>query len=61
MRSDSENGVGLEHLLRDPLIRLVMDSDGVTDEAMIAMVEQIRRSRGGQAARGATTVARLSN
>ena len=31
-------------LLRDPLIRLVMESDGVTEQAMIALVEQVRRS-----------------
>jgi hypothetical protein len=31
-------------LLRDPLIRLVMNSDGVTEQAMIALVEQVRRS-----------------
>jgi hypothetical protein len=31
-------------LLRDPLIRLVMESDGVTEQAMIALVEQVRLS-----------------
>jgi hypothetical protein len=36
--------MGLAHLLRDPLIRLVMRSDGVTDEAMTALVMQVRRS-----------------
>ena len=27
--------------LRDPMIRLVMDSDGVTDEEMIALVRRV--------------------
>jgi hypothetical protein len=40
----SGNEAGLNSLLRDPLIRLVMDSDGVTEQAMIALVEQVRRS-----------------
>lgn len=35
---------GLARLLRDPLIRLVMDSDNVTEEAMIALIQQLRRS-----------------
>ncbi len=34
----------LTSLLRDPLIRLVMRSDGVTEQAMIAVLEQLRRS-----------------
>jgi hypothetical protein len=40
----SDDEAGLCSLLRDPLIRLVMDSDGVTEQAMIALVEQVRRS-----------------
>ena len=35
---------GLNTLLRDPLVRLVMQSDGVTEQAMIAVLEQLRRS-----------------
>ena len=31
-------------LLQDPLTRLVMDADGVTEGAMIALIDQIRRS-----------------
>jgi hypothetical protein len=31
-------------LLRDPLIRLVMESDGVTDRDMIALRDQVRRA-----------------
>ena len=31
-------------LLRDPLIRLVMRSDGVTDQAMIEVMTRLRRS-----------------
>jgi hypothetical protein len=34
----------LNSLLRDPLIRLVMQSDGVTEQAMIAVIDQLRRS-----------------
>jgi hypothetical protein len=30
-------------LLRDPLIRLVMESDGVTERDMIALRDQVRR------------------
>jgi hypothetical protein len=40
----SDNKVALACLLRDPLIRLVMDSDGVTEQAMIALLDQVRRS-----------------
>jgi hypothetical protein len=40
----SDDEVGLTGLLRDPLIRLVMESDGVTEQAMIALVEQMSRS-----------------
>jgi len=40
-RSDD---AALARLLRDPLIRLVMDSDGVTEQAMIALMRQLRRS-----------------
>jgi hypothetical protein len=31
-------------LLRDPLIRLVMKSDGITEQEMIALMEQLRRA-----------------
>ena len=31
-------------LLRDPLIRLVMESDGVTEQEMIAVMDQLRRA-----------------
>jgi hypothetical protein len=40
-RSDD---AALARLLRDPLIRLVMDSDSVTEQAMIALMQQLRRS-----------------
>jgi hypothetical protein len=40
----SDDDVVLTGLLRDPLIRLVMESDGVTERAMIALVERVRRS-----------------
>jgi hypothetical protein len=40
----SDDEVVSTGLLRDPLIRLVMESDGVTEQAMIALVEQVRRT-----------------
>lgn len=43
MRSESDDDGGFESMLHDPLIRLVMDSDGVTDEVMIALINQLRR------------------
>ena len=33
-----------DDLLRDPLTRLVMASDGVTEEDMIALLSQLQRS-----------------
>ena len=33
---------GLANLIRDPLIRLVMKSDGVTEQAMMALIHQVR-------------------
>jgi hypothetical protein len=39
-----EDNIGLANFLRDPLIRLVMDSDGVTEDAMIAIMDQLSRS-----------------
>ena len=40
--SDHEERVAT--MLRDPLIRLVMISNGVTEQAMIAVMEQLRQS-----------------
>jgi hypothetical protein len=40
--SDAE--FGLANLIRDPLVRLVMKSDGVTEQAMMALIHQVRRS-----------------
>jgi hypothetical protein len=37
--------IWLDDLLRDPLVRLVMDSDGVTERDMIVLFDQLRRSR----------------
>jgi hypothetical protein len=37
-----KNEQGVIELLQDPLIRLVMDSDGVTEQAMIAILERLR-------------------
>ena len=38
------DNAGLVRLVRDPLIRLVMRSDGVTEEAMMLLLIQTRRS-----------------
>jgi hypothetical protein len=38
----SKNERSVNELLRDPLIRLVMDSDGVTEQAMIGVLEHLR-------------------
>ena len=35
---------GLASLLRDPLIRMVMNSDGVTEQDMIDLMDQLRPS-----------------
>jgi hypothetical protein len=35
---------GCDDLLRDPLIRLIMDSDGVTMEAMIGVMQKLRQA-----------------
>ena len=44
MRAGSGDEFGLANLMRDPLIRLVMKSDGVTEQAMIALMDRVRRS-----------------
>lgn len=38
----SDDRLDLTSMIHDPLIQLVMDSDGVTEEAMIALVDRIR-------------------
>lgn len=44
MCAGSDNQGGLVGLLRDPLIRLVMNSDGVTEQDMIDLMDQLHRS-----------------
>ena len=39
----SDDGMKFSDLLRDPLIRLVMKSDGVTEQDMLAVMDQLRR------------------
>ena len=39
----SDDGMKFPDLLRDPLIRLVMKSDGVTEQDMLAVMDQLRR------------------
>ena len=40
----SDDGMRFSDLLREPLIRLVMESDGVTEQEMIAVMYQLRRA-----------------
>ena len=51
MCAGSNDDEGLTGLLRDPLIRLVMRSDGVTEQAMIDVIDQLRRSLAARASR----------
>jgi hypothetical protein len=44
MRARSDDESALLELLRDPLIRLVMCSDGVTEQTMIAVMEGLRHA-----------------
>jgi hypothetical protein len=45
MCRESHDKVKFPDLLRDPLIRLVMKSDGVTEQEMIALMDQLRRAQ----------------
>ena len=44
MCAESDDRLEFARMLRDPLIRLVMDSDGVTEQEMIAVMDQLRRA-----------------
>ena len=44
MHAGSDHEATFLSLLRDPLVRLVMESDGVTEQEMIAVMDQLRRS-----------------
>jgi hypothetical protein len=44
MCGGSDDGLRLPDLLGDPLIRLVMASDGVTEQEMIAVMDQLHRA-----------------
>jgi hypothetical protein len=44
VRERPEDKIGLAIFLRDPLIRLVMNSVGVTEDAMIAIMDQLSQS-----------------
>ena len=44
MISVTDDDGDLGNLLRDPLTRLVMKSDGVTEETMIALMTELRRT-----------------
>ena len=44
MCAGSNDRDGFARVLRDPLIRLVMESDGVTEQAMINLLHHLRRS-----------------
>jgi hypothetical protein len=40
----SDDGMRFRDLLQDPLIRLVMASDGVTEHEMISLMQQFRQA-----------------
>ena len=40
----SDDGMRFSDLLRDPLIRLVTESDGVTEQKMVAVMYQLCRA-----------------
>ena len=44
MCAGQDDGMRFPDLLRDPLIRLVMESDGVAEQEMIALMDQLRRA-----------------
>ena len=44
MCAGQDDGMRFPDLLRDPLIRLVMESDSVTEQEMNAVIDQLRRA-----------------
>jgi hypothetical protein len=44
MCAEPDDRLEFANMLRDPLIRLVMDSDGVTEQEMIAVMDQLCRA-----------------
>jgi hypothetical protein len=44
MGAGSDVEIRFPDLLRDPLVRLVMASDGVTEQEMIAVMDQLRQT-----------------
>ena len=44
MCGGSDDGPRFPELLRDPLIQMVMRSDGVTEQHIITFVDQLRRT-----------------
>jgi hypothetical protein len=48
MCGGSDDGLRFLGLLGDPLIRLVMASDGVTEQEMIALMDQLHRALAGR-------------
>jgi hypothetical protein len=51
MCAGTDDEARLTDPLRDPLIRLVMESDGVTEQEMIAVMDQLRRALAAREAR----------
>ena len=45
MCAGQDDGMRFPDLLRDPLIRLVMESDGVTEQEMNGVMDQLGRAR----------------
>jgi hypothetical protein len=44
--ADGLQALSIENLLHDPLIRLVMDSDGVTEDSILALIDEVRSASG---------------
>ena len=44
MCAEQDDRMRFPDLLRDPLIRLVMESDGVTEQEMNGVMDQLRRA-----------------
>ena len=51
MCAGSDDRLQFASMLRDPLIRLVMDSDGVTEQEMIAVMDRLLRDLTGREVR----------
>jgi hypothetical protein len=44
MCTDAQRDNGCTDLLKDPLVRLVMESDGVSEQEITALMERVRQA-----------------